>query len=155
MMPKALSILAIAVLLGPTASLSAQQAQGDVRTQLVGRWRWEHSSADCKDGHVISFSADGRLMLLTPAPPKGDTTDVTQYEILGLGPSTVRGRIIDETRRTDRGEVVVWDLVLLERDRYCWHRTDWQSGGCTQPIVRCKARPASRPTTTPAPGRDE
>jgi hypothetical protein len=145
-----LSTLAVVALLPAAEPLSAQQAPADIRTRVTGTWRWEQSTPDCKSGHVISFSADGRRMLLTPVPMKGDTGEVTQYEILGSGSNTIRGRIVDETRRTERGEIVVWDLILFEQDRYCWRRTDWPTEGCTQPIVRCNGRPTPRtsPRTT-------
>jgi hypothetical protein len=147
-----LSTSVVVALLAVTHPLDAQQSQTDIRARVAGRWRWEHTTPDCKSGHVISFSTDGRLMLLTPVPMKGDTGEVTRYEILGYGPNAIRGRIIDETRRTDQGEIVAWDLILFEQDRYCWRRTDWPTEGCTQPIVRCGGRPdpgsLPRPTSS-------
>jgi hypothetical protein len=134
-MPVALVVVAL------LATAPTLNAQSDIRTRVTGRWRWEQSTPDCKNNHVISFSTDGRLMLLTSFAMKGDTGEVTQYEILGTGANAIRGRIVDETRRTDRGEIVVWDLILFEQDRYCWRRTDWPAEGCTQPVVRCGARP--------------
>lgn len=139
---RAMPIALVAVsLLAAAPALTAQHAQTDIRARVAGRWRWEQSSPDCKNHHIISFSTDGRLMLLTSIAMKGDTGEVTRYEILGTGTNAIRGRIVDETRRTDRGEIVVWDLILFEQDRYCWRRTDWPTEGCTQPVVRCGARP--------------
>jgi hypothetical protein len=131
----------VVALLAVTHPANAQQVPSDIRSRVAGKWRWEQSSPDCKNNHVISFSTDGRLMLLTSFAMKGDTGEVTEYEILGTGANAIRGRIVDETRRTDQGEIVVWDLILFEQDRYCWRRTDWPTEGCTQPVVRCGAQP--------------
>ncbi len=45
--------------------------------------------------------------------------------------------IVGETRLTDAGEPVVWDLVLKSEDSFCWDRTDWEQGGCTKNNARC------------------
>jgi len=67
---------------------------------------------------------------------------VTVYQVLSESPDSLRMRIVGETRRTHAGEPVVWDLVLLSRDSYCWHRTDWPSQGCTGRVLRCN-RPSN------------
>jgi hypothetical protein len=59
------------------------------------------------------------------------------YEIIDEAPAAMRLRLIGETRSTEAGVPVVWDLFLLDADRFCWHRTDWQVGACTKPLTRC------------------
>jgi hypothetical protein len=67
---------------------------------------------------------------------------VAEYDIQEVSRRHVRGRIRGETRRTDAGEPVVWDLVLTSRDEYRWHRTDWPPGSDTKSVRRCPATPA-------------
>ena len=42
-----------------------------------------------------------------------------------------------EKRLTKSDEVVIWDLVLATPNRYHWHRTDWETGAVTRPLVPC------------------
>jgi hypothetical protein len=63
---------------------------------------------------------------------------VTTYDIVASTPSRVRGAIRGETRLTDGGRPVVWDLVVIDSNAYVWHRTDWPASGYTPRIIRCK-----------------
>lgn len=56
-----------------------------------------------------------------------------------MSPTTIRGFITDETRKTPDGRLVVWDLVLTSRNSYAWHRTDWAPGSYTAELRRCPA----------------
>jgi pimeloyl-ACP methyl ester carboxylesterase len=38
-----------------------------------------------------------------------------------------------ETRKTESGDRVVWDLILLSPDSYCWRRTDWPPISSNEP----------------------
>ena len=71
-----------------------------------------------------------------PFPGQANPEEAVRYRVLQSEPD-LRMAIEGETRMTPTGELVVWDLVLLSPDRYCWHRTDWPHGGCTKAIVRC------------------
>jgi hypothetical protein len=62
--------------------------------------------------------------------------ETVRYRVLQSEPN-LRMVIEGETRKTAAGEPVVWDLVLLSNDQFCWHRTDWSPGACTKAIVRC------------------
>jgi len=62
---------------------------------------------------------------------------VAVYQILECAPGYLRMRLVDEWRRTDSGDPVVWDLVSESPNRYCWHRTDWPAGACTADVLRC------------------
>jgi hypothetical protein len=61
-----------------------------------------------------------------------------RYRILSQTPGFLRMQVVGETRRTDGGELVVWDLRMRGRDEYCWRRTDLPYQGCTTPIQRCQ-----------------
>lgn len=115
----------------------------DVFKVAAGTWDWSGADGFCRDDpHTITFSPDRKFMILTFANP--DTADDGtvkrdfRYEIRGHTRNSIRGFIQGETRRTDGGELVVWDLVLMSPDVYRWHRTDWEEGGLTKPVLRCR-----------------
>src|SRR5690606_21182497 len=104
----------------------------------AGRWSWTTARNSCSESdHSIRVSEDGTKMFLRD---RSDTTgaDETTYIIERTGPGIIPGRdhvirasIVGETRRTDAGALVVWDLVLLTANRYTWHRADWPPDGET------------------------
>lgn len=114
----------------------------DIYAAVAGTWDWAGADSVCvRDPHTISFSPDQRVMVLTHTLPWTDSEGaehrVAEYDILEASRRHVRGRIRGETRRTDAGEPVVWDLVLRSRHEYRWHRTDWPKGSYTKPVRRC------------------
>jgi hypothetical protein len=121
-------------------------AGSDVFAVAQGSWDWRNrgDSTCVVDPHTIAFSSDRRTMTLTSRKPfkqmGGRMGTVTTYEVRGSTRSSVRGFITGETRRTDGGQAVVWDLVLTGPDSYRWHRTDWEEGAYTDEIVRCPLR---------------
>lgn len=104
-----------------------------------GTWGFPVGGASCEDNpHTIEFTEDAERMILRYAKGlEGNPPTEAKYRILGEGPGFMRMEIEGETRTTDEGIPVKWDMVLLSPDSYCWHRTDWQEGGCTQPAERC------------------
>ena len=40
-------------------------------------------------------------------------------------------------RLKDISTRVKWDLVMLNINQFCWHRTDWAPHACTKPMSRC------------------
>jgi len=111
---------------------------------VQGRWAWSGGDESCDtEWHVIAFSADQRVMMITNSKPyegaDGKLDSVAVYDIQAHTTSWIRGAIRGETRLTADGKPVVWDLVLRTRDRYVWHRTDWVAGGFTRAIERCEA----------------
>lgn len=114
----------------------------DVFRVVAGTWDWEGAEGFCHDNpHTISFSSRRDTMTLTFVKPDtaedGSVTRAWRYKIYGHTRHSVRGFIQGETRRTDAGKLVVWDLVLMSRDGYRWHRTDWAPGGYTKQVLRC------------------
>jgi hypothetical protein len=70
-------------------------------------------------------------------PPLGaDTGWSATYDSLRLTPTRIRGAIRGETRRTDSGVPVVWDLVMIGPDEYRWRRTDWRFWQFTRGVLR-------------------
>jgi hypothetical protein len=119
-------------------------AGADVRKFVAGRWDWKSHTKLCGDSaHVIAFPGAGEVMTITQqnrfVDSLGTDRTTTTYDVLRTDSTTIRGAIRGETRRTDDGKPVVWDLVLMGPNEYRWHRTDWWSRGYTAPIVRCDA----------------
>ena len=90
---------------------------------------------------MYSFSEDGAKMFVQ-APPGGlsaggEPREMIAYQVLAENENTLRMVIENEERRTESGHVVVWDLVLINKDNFCWHRADWQPGNCTKVLKRC------------------
>jgi hypothetical protein len=71
-------------------------------------------------------------------PPLGAYTGWSAtYDILRLSPTRIRGAIRGETRLTDDGVPVVWDLVMIGPDEYRWQRADWRFWQFTPSVRRC------------------
>ncbi len=108
---------------------------------LPGTWGWEQSvEFSCgNNSHTMRFTKDRKFMLLKykEAVPEQDipANDV-HYKVLQSEPN-LRMAIEGEKRTAATGEPVVWDVVMLTPDRFCWHRTDWEAGACTGAVVRC------------------
>ena len=116
---------------------------------LEGRWSWEGGEEECKSGvHTLTLSSDRRTLDLR-YPARVDSAgnvEQVRYRVVEAGPQilpwaphAIRLEMEAEDRRTDAGVLVVWDLIFLSRDRYHWHRTDWDVGGMTGAIIRCDA----------------
>lgn len=110
----------------------------DLPPHLAGRWDWSTRAQPCRDGgHVISFSADRKTMTIKQPSLGAYKGWSATYDILHLGPTRLRGAIRGETRLTDAGTPVVWDLVMIGPDEYRWQRTDWPSWQFTAGVQRC------------------
>ena len=111
---------------------------GDLPAHLAGRWDWSTEAHPCgPSAHVISFADDRRTMTLSKAASGADTGWTATYDILELSPSGLRGAIRGESRRTEAGVPVVWDLIMFGPDEYAWHRTDWGAWEYTPTVRRC------------------
>ena len=115
----------------------------DIFAVIEGKWAWAVSDSGCaKESHRITFTPDRRVMTIASAKPyegaDGKLDSVAVYDIEAHTRHSIRGAIRGETRLTDAGKPVIWDLVLRSPDRYVWHRTDWPEPGSTGVIERCK-----------------
>lgn len=112
-----------------------------------GTWDWARGDSTCLGNrHEISFSADQTQMLLTFEEPLDTASNdpVVRYSIIASGdavhpelPFVIRASMEGESRTTDGGALVVWDLIMATPNRYHWHRTDWPNLGVTNAVVRC------------------
>jgi len=131
----------------PAPKPSAQSQKLSVYGLAEGTWDFAHGDSTCLGNrHTISFSPDRKDMLLTFEQPVDSAASqrVFRYRITAAGsgilpdlPFVIRAKMEGETRKTDSGEPVVWDLVMATENRYHWHRTDWPGVGVTGAIVRC------------------
>jgi hypothetical protein len=130
----------------------------------AGTWDWHRGDSTCLGNrHTVRFSEDKRHMLLEFDAPIDTVTGrrITRYRMLSAGnrvipglPFVIRAEIEGETRRTDAGVPVVWDLILASLNRYHWHRTDWPDGGITNAVIRCDGRkPLEKPAAMDPRGR--
>ena len=141
MMRTAASIVCVAALL---AACATSPAGVTARSQLPGKWDWEKSEPRCGDATgTFSFSADGQQVRVSVAAGTGRGANAAGrdvvYDVLADEGKTMRVRAVGEMRKTDAGAPVEWDLVMLNPDTFCWRRADWQSGRCTQLLMRCGA----------------
>ena len=121
---------------GATASTSLNP-----HTTIPGQWGWKGSNDCAAYPEVIHFSADGKQMLLSLAPvtPDGAREPRRQstYNILRELPNGLSMSLHDEARRDASGKLVTWDLIVMDKNQMCWHRSDWPQYGCTKSIDRC------------------
>lgn len=134
----ALLVLPAAFALGiPTCGL----APHDPFTVLPGKWGWEGSNDCAANPEVIHFSADRKQMYLSLAPAsqdgKREPRRQATYSILSVLPIGLSVALHGETRRDASGKPVTWDLIIMDKSKLCWHRSDWPQYGCTKSISRC------------------
>ncbi len=139
----ALGVAALAAMFWPRPKAPYDTGRADGPFEVTrGAWDWSTDDSLClRNPHSIRFSRDRRLMYIAFRVPWTDSTGaphrVATYEVLASSSSHIRGAIRGETRTTDTGVPVVWDLVLTSDSSYAWHRTDWAEGAQTAEVLRC------------------
>jgi len=108
----------------------------------VAEGTWAEDAAACEEEpQAITFSPDRSQMFITWLDKAPDSTGTRKrrstYDILEHSDGRIRGAIIGETRTTDAGDPVVWDLMLRSQDVFTWHRTDWSEYSFTSDMRRC------------------
>lgn len=137
----ALVVLVIVPALCGCGQGSAASAALSPRTIIPGQWGWAGSNDCAAYPKVIHFSRDGKRMFLSLAPvtPDGAREPRRQatYNILRELPNGLSMSLHNETRRDASGKLVTWDLIVMDKNQMCWHRSDWPQYGCTKSIDRC------------------
>lgn len=107
-------------------------------TLLPGTWATRIDGHACDENpHKVSLGEDGKVFSVRfRQPPLEDSKDLFSYSVIDFGDDFLRMKMDGETRKTDAGELVVWDLALVSPDSYCWRRTDWPSS-CSELRTRC------------------
>lgn len=110
-----------------------------------GKWGWDlgESPVSCEQNpHVIRFREHRTEAVIEfdkkIHSPDGAPTNSVLYKILDRSGNRITMRIVGEKRLDDKGQPVVWDLVLLNEEEYAWHRLDWPRGALTPHIVLCR-----------------
>jgi len=135
---RCLTALAAALAAG---CVSTRPADPTIFSVLPGTWAWENNSEFGCDGNsqAISFTRDKKVMLLKYKDESKEQeipAHAVRYRVLQSEPH-LRMAIEGEKRTTPAGDPVVWEVVMLGPDRFCWHRTDWEPDGCTAAAIRC------------------
>ena len=138
-------LIAGCVAVEDSSPLDVQPIDQSVRDLVPGTWG---ESSEVCDSHplTIRLSADRAKLVVSSDSGVGFYPDGTMYpeltyQIIAEFPSVLRTVISNEERRTEKNEVVAWDLVMIDENRFCWHRLDWPQGGCTSVRVRCEEAP--------------
>lgn len=139
MLPVRSILIGVALLLPEAAA-----ARDALLSHFEGKWGTPGSIASCDENSAtIRFSSNGNEMRISYSKPVEGPGEVMatdfHYEVVGVAGNSVRMNLFGETRSTEAGELVVWDLVRLSEDAYCWHRADWKPGLCTPPRLRCSS----------------
>lgn len=133
----------VLVLVLLTACATASDEKPPIRDVLTGSWGWNKEECQSNPQHY-SFSSDGAVMILKRVTNADlaagkNSYKITKYQIIGESDQALRTVIEDEGRRTEDGLVVTWDLMLINKHRFCWRRGDWKDTSCTEPIIRCES----------------
>lgn len=136
-----LVVLVMVQVLCGCGQTSVASAALNSRTTIPGQWGWADSYDCAAQPEVIHFSADGKKMFLSLAPvtPDGarEPRREATYNILRELPNGLSLSLHGETRRDASGKPVTWDLIVMDKNQMCWHRSDWPQYGCTKSIDRC------------------
>jgi hypothetical protein len=119
-----------------------------------GTWDWAGSDGFCvRDPHSISFDDDLTIMRLTHREPyvheDGTEQFTWEYDIVLHDRRRIRAIMRGETRFTETGDPVVWDLVLKSADVYRWKQTHLPVFGYSDENRRCET--AFVPSFSPPP----
>lgn len=114
----------------------------ELSDRLVGTWGEAGEEDVCeRNPATISFTSDGQYMLverkLVGCATEIDCRKRFRYRILGHTDAYIRVQMENETRMTPEGTPVIWHIVPLGPNAFCWGRDDWPGGGCTPERKRC------------------
>ncbi|TLU67258.1 hypothetical protein FE810_02955 [Thalassotalea litorea] len=127
-----------------SADIYFSVTEDDIRNSLIGNWDWSNEEDSCNLEHVIniSFNVAGTKMYHTSKSGMKLTTSDELYEkivysILSEGDKYLRTIVINESQKTDNGEIFLWDLILNDDKSFCWKQSEWPEGHCTEKLVKC------------------
>lgn len=108
-----------------------------LRDLLIGEW--SQTQKGCRELPAVkTFSEDGKFMFVNSKDNEQAVTKEVKYIILAETETTMRMRIDGEKRKMRSGKPVVWDLIVLNENQFCWRRTDWPRNECTRIVNRCR-----------------
>jgi hypothetical protein len=123
----------------------------EIISTLPGRWEYpvpegvgEEASVRCdKFAERIWFERDdkGELIYHSQYEEPGSERSVSRVGVSRFPfpeRPTIRLQYQGETRLDDKGKPVAWEVIMVERDTFYWHRVDWPPGATTPPVRRCR-----------------
>lgn len=109
---------------------------------LEGTWAGPNASC-AEQPFTISIDKDQSILTIEyrdvfEGPLGAHTT--FRYEIRSISQGTLTLFSIEpeETRLSDNGDLVVWELVALGDTQFHWRGQDWPEGRHTPPALRCE-----------------
>jgi hypothetical protein len=139
-MLRACLILAVSVLVASCGTTGGAGKSPSLEKQLQGLWADEKEQC-LSNPETIEFSADGSEMTITRAKmgwaTKSDSRKVFRYRILSRTATYLRVELERESRLDAAGRPVIWHIVPVDSQTFCWGRDDWAHSACTPPRVRC------------------
>jgi hypothetical protein len=102
---------------------------------LEGKWQFQVTN--CQNAFTIKANGLKSLELIYPKSEKSEEQKYT-YKVLEIGKYYIRTQIEGEKRLDNNGNPQVWDFMILSKDEFVWHRTDWEGFAATPPVTRCK-----------------
>lgn len=135
-----LSAVLVALLFYSGCTSARQQSPYET---LPGNWGWEGTDECATAPAVLRFSSHQERMHIAHTPVREDGTHEPRreanYTVTGRAGNVLSMTMDGEDRKTEQGRLVTWDLVVLDPDTYCWHRSDWRPTACTKTVRRCEA----------------
>jgi hypothetical protein len=128
---------------GPYESQATPAAPASIIDVLPGQWGSDRAQCDV-DPQTLSFSDDGRtlharyrILGTTYEAGKSDKAHY-RYRVGAQRGNLLHLELEGETRLDAAGQPVTWELALIDRDTFCWHRNDWpKADACSPPMIRC------------------
>jgi hypothetical protein len=65
-----------------------------------------------------------------------DISNIYIYTVLEVLDDRIIMQVDGETRKTDSGELVIWEFIFEKDGEYSWRRTDWPSEYRVQPFQK-------------------
>lgn len=115
----------------------------DLTDRLTGTWGEAGYEDVCEQNPAtIAFTPDGEYMIverkIQGCATETDCRKSFRYRILSHTNSYIRVAMENETRMAPNGRPVIWHIVPLGQNTFCWGRDDWSPGGCTPGRKRCE-----------------
>lgn len=104
-----------------------------------GTWGWD-SDYCTKSPQTIVIDVDKKIMTLTIdnlVESSEKTKDTFIYNIKQAWKTGFRGKIRNEKRVDKDGQIVEWDLFVVDNHRFYWRRSDWRKNAASKPILKC------------------
>jgi hypothetical protein len=112
--------------------------------KVVGFWGIDKkdSKGNCEGNpHQISFNNEHSEAYFKWNDAVQDKAGVSHqtvtYTINSHSNNTINMQIVGETRLDKNGNLVKWDLIYNDGNKYSWHRNDWPKNGRTASMIKC------------------